>query len=64
MDKEICCNWSDLRRGCEALKTKSDGYSPKDGSTCRFYKTKEQKKIDDKNTKKRLKQIGNRMKGE
>ena len=58
MNKEICCNWSDLRRGCEALHEKCSGYERKDGKPCHFYKTQEQKVIDNKRTKKRLKELG------
>lgn len=58
MNKEICCCWNETLKHCEGLKEKCDGMNPKSGKPCRFYKTKAQKKADDKRTKARLKAIG------
>lgn len=58
MNKETCCNWNETLRRCEALKEKCNSREPVSGQKCNFYKTKEQKKIDDKRTSARLKAIG------
>jgi len=61
MNKEICCNWNEVLHRCEGLKEKCDSMNPKAGWPCTFYKTVAQKKIDDKKTKARLKQIGREL---
>ena len=58
MNTEICSNWNDVLKRCEGLKEKCNGMNPKSGWPCTFYKTKAQKKIDDKRTVERLKALG------